>query len=65
MGGGDAFASGLIYAMMHHYEPMDAVNFAAASSVMNHTFHGDANITHSAESIKAIMNMNFDTEWEP
>ena len=60
MGGGDAFASGLIYAMMNHYEPMDMVNFAAASSVISHTFPSDNNITVSAESIKAIMNMNFD-----
>ncbi len=60
VGGGDAFASGLIYAMMHGYKPMDMVNFAVASSVIKHTIHGDANITDDAKAIQEIMNMNFD-----
>ncbi len=60
VGGGDAFAGGLIYAMMHHYKPMDMVNFAVASSVIKHTIHGDANITDDAQAIKEVMNMNFD-----
>ena len=60
VGGGDAFASGLIYAMMHSYKPMDMVNFAVASSVIKHTIHGDANITDNANIIKEVMNMNFD-----
>ncbi len=60
VGGGDAFASGLIYAMMRGYKPMDMVNFGVASSVLKHTIHGDANITDDAGAIKEIMNMNFD-----
>lgn len=60
VGGGDAFASGLIYAMMKDYRPMDMINFAVASSVMKHTIHGDANITDDAKSIRNIMNMSFD-----
>ena len=52
VGGGDAFASGLIYAMM--------INFAVASSVIKHTIRGDGNITDNAETIKRIMNMNYD-----
>ncbi len=60
VGGGDAFASGLIYAMMRGYKPMDLVNFAVASSVIKHTIHGDANITDDARTIKEIMNQNFD-----
>ena len=60
VGGGDAFASGLIYAMMHDYKPMDMVNFAVASSVIKHTIRGDANITDDVESIKNLMNMNYD-----
>ena len=60
VGGGDAFASGLIYAMMRGYKPMDTINFAVASSVIKHTIHGDANITDDARAIKEIMNMNFD-----
>lgn len=60
VGGGDAFASGLIYAMMHDYKPMDMVNFAVASSVIKHTIRGDANITDDVESIRNLMNMNYD-----
>ncbi|MBD5155337.1 MAG: sugar kinase [Oscillibacter sp.] len=60
VGGGDAFASGLIYAMMHGYKPMDTVNFAVASSVIKHTIHGDGNITDDAESIRSLMNMSYD-----
>ena len=60
VGGGDAFASGLIYAMMNGYKPMDMVNFAVASSVIKHTIHGDGNITDDVESIRSLMNMNYD-----
>ena len=60
VGGGDAFASGLIYAIMHGYKPMDMVNFAVASSVLKHTIHGDANITDDEQAIRNLMNMNYD-----
>ena len=60
VGGGDAFASGLIYAMMHDYRPMDIINFAVASSVIKHTIHGDANITDDVKTIQNLMNMNYD-----
>ena len=52
VGGGDAFASGLIYAMMENYSPED--------SVIKHTIRGDANITDDAETIRNLMNMNYD-----
>ena len=60
VGGGDAFASGLIYAMMHNYKPMDMINFAVASSAIKHTIRGDANITDDVDAIKNLMNMNYD-----
>jgi 2-dehydro-3-deoxygluconokinase len=60
VGGGDAFASGLIYAYMHNFKPMDMVNFAVASSVIKHTIHGDGNITDDVDSIINLMNMNYD-----
>jgi 2-dehydro-3-deoxygluconokinase len=60
VGGGDAFASGLIYAMMHNYKPMDTINFAVASSAIKHTIHGDGNVTDDAETIRNLMNMNYD-----
>lgn len=60
VGGGDAFASGMIYAMMHGYKPLDIVNFAVASSALKHTIRGDANITDDVSAIRNLMNMNFD-----
>ncbi len=60
VGGGDAFASGLIYAMLHNYKTMDMVNFAVASSAIKHTIHGDANITDDVSTIRNLMNMNYD-----
>ena len=60
VGGGDAFASGLIYAMMKGYEPDDMINFAVASSVIKHTIRGDGNITDDAETIRQIMSMSYD-----
>ncbi len=60
VGGGDAFASGLIYAMMQGYEPMDMINFAVASSAIKHTIRGDANITDDATTIWNLMNSSFD-----
>ncbi|HIT33561.1 MAG TPA: sugar kinase [Candidatus Faecousia intestinigallinarum] len=60
VGGGDAFASGLIYAMLHGYKPMDMVNFAVASSAIKHTIHGDANITDDVQTIRDLMNMHYD-----
>ena len=60
VGGGDAFASGLIYAMLHDYKAMDMINFAVASSAIKHTIHGDANITDDVSSIRNLMNINYD-----
>ncbi len=60
VGGGDAFASGLIYAMIHNYRPMDMLNFAVASSVLKHTIHGDANITDDVSGIQNLMNASYD-----
>mgnify|MGYP000338033464 len=61
VGGGDAFSSGLIYALMNNYKPRDVVNFAVASSVMKHSIHGDTNIT-DVESIQRLMNQSFDVQ---
>lgn len=60
VGGGDAFASGLIYAMLNNYTPTDMINFAVASSAIKHTIRGDANITDDAKTILNLMNQNYD-----
>ena len=46
--------------MMQAYKPMDLLNFAVASSVIKHTIHGDANIVDDAQTIRNLMNMNYD-----
>ncbi len=60
VGGGDAFASGMIYAMMKEFEPKEIVNFAVAASVIKHTMHGDFNITDNEESIRKIMYQDYE-----
>lgn len=60
VGGGDAFASGLIYALMHGYQPQEMVDFAVASSVIKHTINGDSNIIDDVQTIRDIVNQNHD-----
>ncbi len=62
VGGGDAFVSGLIYAMMQGYEPEEMADFAVASSVLKHTIRGDASIIDDAQVIRNLMNANFDIQ---
>lgn len=60
VGGGDAFASGLIYALMKQYEPEEAANFAIVMSAIKHTMHGDGNITDNVDDVRRIMDMQFE-----
>lgn len=60
VGGGDVFASGLIYAIMNEYKPTDIINFAVASSAMKHTIRGEGNITDDVSVIRNLMDMDFD-----
>ncbi len=60
VGGGDAFASGMIYAIMQNMKPRDMINFGVASSVMKHTIRGDINITDRPEDIIAIMRESYE-----
>ncbi len=60
VGGGDAFVSGIIYALMNDYSPEDTVNFGVAASAVKHTIHGDGNITDDVSLIRHVMEMNFD-----
>lgn len=49
VGGGDAFASGLIYAMITGKSSEDALNFAVAASCLKHSIPGDFNRVTVAE----------------
>ncbi len=43
IGGGDSFASGLIYALMNDMNTKDATEFAISASALKHTIPGDFN----------------------
>ena len=60
VGSGDAFVSGIIFALMNEYSPNDIINFAVAASAIKHTIYGDGNITDDISLIRHVMNMNFD-----
>lgn len=53
IGGGDAFAAGLIYAFGHGYDPQKVVDFAEAASCLKHSVEGDMCIV-SPEEIFAL-----------
>ena len=57
VGGGDAFAAGLIYALRRGKTARDAVQFAAAASCLKHSVEGDMNPATVAE-IEALANGN-------
>ena len=54
VGGGDAFAAGLIYGLLTFDSDRDALEFAAAASCLKHSIPGDFNRVSVAE-VKALM----------
>lgn len=58
IGGGDAFASGVIHGLIRNGEdPQYALQFGLAASVLKHTLYGDM-CTLSVEDIEAFMKTN-------
>lgn len=53
VGTGDAFASGLIYGLLH-YDDLQALNFASASCALKHTVPGDVNLV-SLDNVLSLM----------
>lgn len=50
VGGGDAFSAGIIYGNMQEgWTSSQILDFAAASSALAHTFHGDFNLVSVSE----------------
>ena len=49
VGGGDAFASGLIYGLLTYPDRQDALEYAVAASCLKHTVDGDLNRVNVAE----------------
>lgn len=54
VGGGDSFASGLIYSMYHGYETQKSLEYATAASCLKQTIEQDFNLA-MAEEIEALM----------
>lgn len=56
VGGGDAFAAGLIYGLIHK-TPSDALEFAVAAGALKHTIHGDFNLVN-VDEVESLVNGN-------
>ncbi|MDR1052383.1 MAG: sugar kinase [Endomicrobium sp.] len=54
VGGGDSFASGLIYSLINNYSSKDAIEFAVAASCLKHTIEGDYNLI-SVDEVKKLV----------
>lgn len=57
VGTGDAFASGLIYGLLHYDEDIKALDFATAACALKHTVPGDVNMV-SLENVTSLMDGN-------
>ena len=53
-GGGDSFASALIYSILEEKDPQEAIEFSAAYSALCHGFLGDWNWTYK-EEVERVM----------
>lgn len=52
VGGGDAFAAGLIYGLNHYEDHQEALEFAVAASCLKHSIIGDINRVNIADVLK-------------
>ncbi|OQX56849.1 sugar kinase [candidate division KSB1 bacterium] len=57
VGGGDAFAAGLIYALLDNRDPQEVLDFAVAASCLKHTLPGDFNHV-SVREIEVLLSGN-------
>jgi len=57
VGTGDAFASGLIYGLLHYDDDIKALDFATAACALKHTVPGDVNMV-SLENVTTLMDGN-------
>lgn len=54
VGGGDAFAAGLIYGLLQGMQDEEALNFGVAASCLKHSILGDVNLT-SVKEVKQLI----------
>jgi len=55
VGGGDAFAAGLIFGLDNSWEPIKSLEFGVAASCLKHTIKGDFNIVSRDEVEKLLV----------
>jgi 2-dehydro-3-deoxygluconokinase len=55
VGGGDAFAAGILHGIIEKMPPIQLISFATGASVLKHTVEGDANI-FSKQEIETFIN---------
>ncbi|MEN6635638.1 MAG: sugar kinase [Clostridiaceae bacterium] len=49
VGGGDAFTAGLLYALIHQYDPQWTIEFAVAAGCLKQTIEQDFNLSYARE----------------
>jgi 2-dehydro-3-deoxygluconokinase len=54
VGGGDAFAAGLIYSLLSDFDPQHVINFATAAACLKHSIPGDCNLC-SVEEVEQLV----------
>ena len=54
VGGGDAFAAGLVYGLLQGMQEEEALNFGVAASCLKHSILGDVNLT-SVKEVKQLI----------
>lgn len=54
IGGGDAFAAGLIYSLINKHSSQDTIEFSVAASCLKHSIEGDFNLV-SLEEVETLM----------
>jgi 2-dehydro-3-deoxygluconokinase len=59
IGSGDAFAAGMLHAVIRGFDAQRAVDFAAAAACVKHTIAGDANLATAAD-IEAVLRGEFE-----
>lgn len=62
IGGGDAFAAGVLHGLIEDLPPQDLIEFATAASVIKHSIPGDWNLTNLAEVEDAMNEMGLDVK---
>lgn len=60
IGGGDAFAAGVLHGAIEGFEPQRTIEFATAASVIKHSIPGDWNLTNVREVEEAMSENGLD-----